>query len=98
MKAPLSSKIFKIVAQQAKDNNVRAYVIGGYVRDYFLKRPSTDIDSVVEGNGLELAEQVGNLLGVKVTQFKNFGTAMFRYRGKDIEFVGARKDLHSQFP
>ncbi len=95
MKAPLSSKIFKIVAQQAKDNNVRAYVIGGYVRDYFLKRPSTDIDIVVEGNGLELAEQVGNLLGVKVTQFKNFGTAMFRYRGKDIEFVGARKESYT---
>ena len=55
MKALLTPEIFKIVSQQAGLSNVGAYVIGGYVRDYFLQRPSTDIDIVVEGSGLDLA-------------------------------------------
>ncbi len=94
MKAPLRSKIFKIVSLQAQTRNVRAYVIGGYVRDFFLKRHSTDIDIVVEGNGLEIASDVASVLKVKATLFKNFGTAMLRYRGMDIEFVGARKESY----
>ena len=94
MKAPLRSKIFKIVSLQAGARNVRAFVIGGYVRDFFLKRRCTDIDFVVEGNGLEIASDVASVLNVKATLFKNFGTAMLRYRGMEIEFVGARKESY----
>ena len=75
MKAPLRSKIFRIISQQAALKKVRAFVIGGYVRDYILKRPSTDIDIVVEGNGMEVAAAVASVLNVPVTRFKNFGTA-----------------------
>lgn len=96
MKALLTPEIFKIVSQQAGLSNVRAYVIGGYVRDYFLQRPSTDIDIVVEGSGLDLAGKVADVLGVKVTLFKSFGTAMLRYKGMDIEFAGARKESYTR--
>ena len=95
MKDPLKPGIFKIVSRQAAARNVRAYVIGGYVRDHFLKRPCTDIDIMVEGNGMELASDVASVLKVNATLFKNFGTAMLRYRGLEIEFVGARKESYS---
>lgn len=94
MKAPLRSKIFRIISQQAALKKVRAFVIGGYVRDYILKRPSTDIDIVVEGNGMEVAAAVASVLNVPVTRFKNFGTSRIQYRGLDIEFVGARKESY----
>ncbi|MFA7181998.1 MAG: HD domain-containing protein [Bacteroidales bacterium] len=94
MKAPLRFKIFGIVARQAAISGVRAFVIGGYVRDFFLGRPCTDIDIVAEGSGIELADAVAQELGLKTTVFKNFGTAMLRYRGLDVEFVGARKESY----
>ena len=94
MKAPLRFKIFGIVARQAAILGVRAFVIGGYVRDFFLGRPCTDIDIVAEGSGIELADAVAQELGLKTTVFKNFGTAMLRYRGLDVEFVGARKESY----
>ncbi|HPW78240.1 MAG: Multifunctional CCA protein [Bacteroidetes bacterium ADurb.Bin037] len=94
IKAPLRSRIFRIVSQQAALKNVRAFVIGGYVRDYFLKRRTTDIDIVVEGNGMDMALAVASVLKVNATLFKNFGTAMLRYRGLEIEFVGARKESY----
>ncbi|MFA6334484.1 MAG: HD domain-containing protein [Bacteroidales bacterium] len=90
----LNKKIFTIIAQEAHDSNVRAYVIGGYVRDCFLKRKSKDIDIVVEGSGIDLAERVAKRLGVKVTVFKNFGTAMLKSRDIEVEFVGARKESY----
>lgn len=95
MNNPLPSDIFRIVSQQAELQKVRAFVIGGYVRDYFLGRTSTDIDIVVEGNGLDLAKKIAEVLKVKVTLFKNFGTAMLRYKGMEIEFAGARKESYS---
>ncbi len=94
MKAPLRFKIFGIVARQAAISGVRAFVIGGYVRDFFLGRPCTDIDIVAEGSGIELADAVAQELGLKTTVFKNFGTAMLRYRGLEVEFVGARKESY----
>ncbi|MEJ1729610.1 hypothetical protein SMA90_25080, partial [Escherichia coli] len=94
IKAPLKSRIFRIVSQQAALKNVRAFVIGGYVRDYVLKRPTTDIDIVVEGDGMELALAVASVLNVNTSLFRNFGTAMLRYRGMEIEFVGARKESY----
>ena len=83
------------MAAVAQEKNVSAYAIGGFVRDLLLHRPSQDIDIVVVGNGMELAEAVAAKLGnCKVSLFKNFGTAMFRYKGMEVEFVGARKESY----
>ena len=90
----LDNPIFKIVSEVAEERGVRAFVIGGYVRDCFLGRPCNDIDIVVEGSGMDLAEAVGRRVHSKVSLFKNFGTAMLRYRGNEIEFVGARKESY----
>ena len=90
----LSNDIFRIVSQVAKEAGVRAYVIGGYVRDCFLQRHCKDIDIVVEGSGIEIATKVAGVVKSKVTVFKRYGTAMFRYKGMEIEFVGARKESY----
>ena len=90
----LDHKIFSIVSDVAKELGVRAFVIGGYVRDCFLGRPSKDIDIVVEGSGIELAEAVGANVHSNVSVFRNFGTAMLRYHGIEVEFVGARKESY----
>lgn len=90
----LSNPIFKIISTTAREEGVRAFVIGGYVRDCFLQRHSKDIDIVVEGSGIELASKVAEKINSKLSVFKNFGTAMFRYRGMEIEFVGARKESY----
>lgn len=90
----LKGKIFETVSEVACDKGVRAFVIGGFVRDYFLQRPCTDIDVVVEGSGIAIAEAVAEKLHCKVTVFKNFGTAMLKYRGMEVEFVGARRESY----
>lgn len=74
---------------------VEAYVVGGYVRDYYLRRPSTDIDVVVVGSGVEVAEELGRELGAKVSVFRTYGTAMVRWRGTEVEFVGARRESYT---
>ena len=90
----LDRKIFRIVSEVARERDVRAFVIGGYVRDCFLGRPSSDIDIVVEGSGIDFARAVGERTGSYVSYFKNFGTAMLHYKGDEIEFVGARKESY----
>ena len=90
----LDHKIFSIVSETAAELGVRAFVIGGYVRDCFLGRPSKDIDIVVEGSGIALAEAVGAKVHSNVSVFRNFGTAMLRYHGIEVEFVGARKESY----
>ncbi|PKO98623.1 MAG: tRNA nucleotidyltransferase [Bacteroidetes bacterium HGW-Bacteroidetes-8] len=90
----LKKKIFKIISKEAELSGVRAFVIGGYVRDSLLKRKSKDIDIVVEGSGIELAERVALALGTTVSVFKNFGTAMLKWHDLEIEFVGARKESY----
>ncbi len=90
----LDHKIFSIVSEAAAEKGVRAFVIGGYVRDCFLGRPSKDIDIVVEGSGIGLAEAVGEKVHSNVSVFRNFGTAMLRYKGIEVEFVGARKESY----
>lgn len=90
----LKGKIFDIVSQSARELGVRAFVIGGYVRDFFLQRENNDIDIVVEGSGIALAEAVAEKLHVKVSVFKNFGTAMLHYRDMEVEFVGARRESY----
>ncbi|KEQ28560.1 CCA tRNA nucleotidyltransferase [Pedobacter antarcticus] len=94
MKNNLEHPVFNILADIAAENNIEAYVIGGYVRDIFLNRPSKDIDIVVLGNGIEFAELSGKQLKSKVSVFKSFGTAMLRYKDLEIEFVGARKESY----
>ncbi len=91
----LENPIFRTLGRLADQAGVPAFVIGGYVRDYFLRRPSTDIDVVVAGSGIELAERLANELKTNVTVFKTFGTAMVRAGGMEIEFVGARKESYT---
>ena len=90
----LNRPIFRIVSEIAADKGVRAFVIGGYVRDCFLGRPSCDIDIVVEGSGIDFARAVGERTRQHVSYFKNFGTAMLHFRGDEVEFVGARKESY----
>lgn len=90
----LDREIFRIVGDVAGSTGVRAFVIGGYVRDCFLGRPCSDIDIVVEGSGIDFARAVGERTGGYVSYFRNFGTAMLHYRGDEIEFVGARKESY----
>jgi poly(A) polymerase len=95
-----TNPIFDLIARQAAElGDVQAYVIGGYVRDLILKRPSKDIDIVCLGSGIALAEAVGKAAGVPVAVFKNFGTAMLRIDrngelDSEVEFVGARKESY----
>ena len=91
----LENKIFKIVSAAAAEEGVRAFVIGGFVRDCFLQRPCKDIDIVIEGSGIAVARRVGKSVGSNVSVFKNFGTAMLHYNGMEIEFVGARRESYS---
>jgi len=94
---PLSHPIFRRIARLAREQGVDAYVVGGYVRDYYLRRPSTDIDVVVVGSGVALAEALGRELKTKVSIFKTFGTAMLRTRdGIEVEFVGARRESYTR--
>jgi len=98
MKEKLRLPIFNIIKTLAGKDNLQVYVIGGYVRDLIMKHPSKDVDIVIIGNGIKLAEAVAEqLLGKpKVTVFKRFGTAMFKYEGIEYEFVGARKESYSK--
>lgn len=92
----LTHPIFSILSDIAHEKGIEAYVIGGYVRDLILGRPSKDIDIVVLGSGIGLAEATAKRLGnLTVSVFKTFGTAMFRYKGVEIEFVGARKESYN---
>ncbi|WP_274476331.1 CCA tRNA nucleotidyltransferase [Mangrovimonas aestuarii] len=95
----LQHNIFKIVSQSAKELQLDAYVIGGYVRDYILDRGThKDIDIVAIGSGISLAKQVAKNLPTKpkVQVFKTYGTAMLRYDDMEIEFVGARKESYNE--
>ena len=92
---PLSNPIFRRIGRLADEQGVRAFVVGGYVRDYYLRRPSTDIDVVVVGSGIALAEALGRELHARVSVFKTFGTAMVRAGGIEVEFVGARKESYT---
>src|SRR6201985_3334191 len=94
MKQHLKHPLFSIVSSIAAEQNVHAYVIGGFVRDLLLNRPSKDIDIVIIGNGIEFAEKVAQRLKVKLSVFKNFGTAMLKYKDIEVEFVGARKESY----
>ena len=95
LKQRFSDKIFKQISETADDLGLECYVVGGYVRDIFLQRPSKDIDVVVVGSGIAMAEALGRRKGAHVSVFKNFGTAQLKYRGTEVEFVGARKESYT---
>ena len=95
-RVPLSDPIFRRIARLADAQGVRAFVVGGYVRDHYLRRPSTDIDVVVVGSGIALAEALGRELHTRVSVFKTFGTAMVRAGGVEVEFVGARRESYTR--
>ncbi len=92
---PLRKPIFEHIRRVVDRMGVEAYVVGGYVRDYYLRRPSTDIDVVVVGSGVAVAEELAKELGAKVSVFRNYGTAMLRWRGTEVEFVGARRESYT---
>jgi len=95
-KSHLKHPVFKVLSQFATEQQLDVYVIGGWVRDLLMGRPSKDIDILVLGDGAALAKACAQILRVKkVTVFKNFGTAHFRYKDLDVEFVGARKESYS---
>ncbi len=98
MKKHLNHTIFKVISEAADQLNQETYVIGGFVRDLILNRPSPDIDVVTVGSGIELAEIVAKKLGknIQVSVFKTFGTAMLKYRSLEVEFVGARKESYNE--
>jgi poly(A) polymerase len=96
----LNDKVFKTLSEVVTAEEVKAFVIGGWVRDCLLKRdhPEKDIDIVVIGNGIEIAKKSARRIdpGIKVSVFKNFGTAMFKWGNFNIEFVGARKESYKR--
>jgi len=98
MKEYLQDKIFQIISEAADEQQQECYVIGGFVRDIFLKRPSKDIDVVVVGSGIELAQRVSKKLGkgANLTVFKTFGTAQVKLNDLEVEFVGARKESYQR--
>ncbi|MGY8917359.1 MAG: CCA tRNA nucleotidyltransferase, partial [Flavobacteriales bacterium] len=96
-KEALQNPIFKAIGKVSDARGERAFVIGGFVRDLIINRPSKDIDVVTEGKGIDLARAVAKELGIRhVNVFKNFGTAMFNCGDLEVEFVGARKESYAR--
>lgn len=94
----LDKEIFHKISAAADSLGVECYVVGGYVRDLFLERPSNDIDVVVVGSGIEVADALRKSLGKKahISVFRNFGTAQVKFKDLEVEFVGARKESYTR--
>ena len=94
----INSNIFYEISDHCSANNIECYVVGGFVRDFILKRECKDADLLVIGDGIRAAKEIAKKLDprISVTVFKNFGTAYFNYKGYEIEFVGARKESYSR--
>ena len=94
----LDKKIFRCISQVADEEGVEAYVVGGFVRDIFLERPSKDIDVVVVGSGIRVAELLKKKLGrgTSLSVFRNFGTAQVKNKDVEVEFVGARRESYDR--
>ena len=93
----LDKDIFHEIGNAADGLGMECYVVGGYVRDIFLERPSNDIDVVVVGSGIQVADALKKRLGRKahISVFRNFGTAQVKYKDIEVEFVGARRESYS---
>ena len=94
----LDAPIFHKIGEAADSLCMECYVVGGYVRDLYLERPSKDIDCLVVGSGIRVAEQLATRLGrgAHISVFRNFGTAQLKYKGQEVEFVGARRESYSR--
>lgn len=94
----LDKDIFHKISDAADSLHLECYVVGGYVRDLFLERPSNDIDVVVVGSGIQVASELKKMLGKKahLSVFRNFGTAQVKYKDTEVEFVGARKESYQR--
>lgn len=93
----IQASFYKTIGEEAQKLGAEVYVIGGFVRDLLLQRSNSDVDFVTNGNGIELAKACAKALGIKkVDIFKTYGTAHFRYKHLDLEFVGARKESYSE--
>ena len=97
LKDKVSGPIFQLIGQVADELNMECYVIGGYVRDLLMNRPSKDIDVVVKGSGIAIAEAVKARIGhgAHLSVFRNFGTAQLKWKGQEVEFVGARRESYT---
>ena len=97
LKRHFSAPVFRPITEVADQLGLECYVVGGYVRDLFLERPSKDIDVVVVGSGIRMAEALAERIGrgAHVSVFKNFGTAQLKWKGIEVEFVGARKESYT---
>jgi len=93
----IKNSIFHEISNYCSANNIESFVVGGYVRDFLLKRPSKDIDILIIGDGIGVAKQIAKQIDPKipVTIFKNFGTAYFKFNDYEIEFVGSRKESYA---
>jgi poly(A) polymerase len=96
LKKHLTHPVFQIISETSSDMGLSSYIIGGFVRDLIMGRPSKDVDIVVSGSGITLAEEVARKAGVQLHVFKNFGTAMLHFENLDVEFVGARKESYRE--
>ena len=92
----LTNPVFEFIQWVAKDTGMRAFVIGGFVRDYFLGIPNDDIDIVVEGSGIKFAQKFAEVVNGELTVYENFGTAMVHFGDQKVEFVGARKEHYER--
>ena len=94
----INKPVFHDISSVADDLGLECYVVGGYVRDLFLERPSQDIDVVVVGSGIQVASELKRRLGKKahLSVFRNFGTAQVKWHGQEVEFVGARRESYQR--
>lgn len=94
----IDTKIFRLLSETVDEMGLEAYIVGGYVRDMLLERPSKDVDVVVVGSGIEVAKAFSKKLGkgAHCSYFKNFGTAQVKWHGEEVEFVGARKESYQR--
>ena len=98
IKQKIDSKLFHILTETADELLLECYLVGGYVRDLFLERPTNDIDVVVVGSGIAIAEAFAHKLGkgAHLSVFRNFGTAQVKWHNHEVEFVGARRESYSR--
>lgn len=96
--ANIDTRLFRMLSETVDEMGLEAYIVGGYVRDMLLERPSKDVDVVVVGSGIEVAKTFSKKLGkgAHCSYFKNFGTAQVKWHGEEVEFVGARKESYSR--
>lgn len=97
--AKIDTHLFRMLSETVDEMGLEAYIVGGYVRDMLLERPSKDVDVVVVGSGIEVAKAFSKKLGkgAHCSYFKNFGTAQVKWHGEEVEFVGARKESYQRY-